>query len=289
MGVDPKASAAGFFPYRRRSDRTTNCNGDIEGFALEPVAIDRAKKSNARPVVARLDIEVVLDAPASMRSGGDANAKIERRGSEVAIEERLRKIAPYRKAGPCSDLGRGNAEELRRRKEIDDEPKSYREHQQGKQKTQVLGAKILAGRRPSLRADNATGHQEKSERNVDRLVGRRLQNRGDRADENDLKQRGADRDIRWDAEKINQDRDHDKTAAHAHDTGHETDKRPKRYGGKRADIELRRLEACLERQPVNPVVLSGRRAGKGWPLRTLLSARRLSTSIILPTALMKMT
>ena len=75
-----------------------------------------------------------------------------------------------------------------RSQEPDAKPKSHRENQYREEKTQLLGAKLLACRSARLCADHASHHQKDGEHNVDRLIGRCLQDCGDRAHENDLEQ-----------------------------------------------------------------------------------------------------
>src|SRR5690606_21604002 len=67
----------------------------------------------------------------------------------------------------------------------------------------------------------------------------------------------ADHNVGGNLEQVNQRRHHDEAAAHAHDGGEKADSGTYRQDGNDADEELRGAEAHLERQSMNPVVLTG--------------------------------
>ena len=121
-------------------------------------------------------------------------------------------------------------------------------------------------------------------------VKRRMQHGDDGGDEDDLKDRRADHDIGRHAQQIDHRRHHDEAAADAEKGGEQADHRADHERRDGADIETRARKAQLERQAVNPIVLSGLpRRGAACRRARACSARRLSLSISMPTTPSKTT
>ena len=103
------------------------------------------------------------------------------------------------------------------RNELPGEPRADRQDEGREQEAQLLALQALAGNRAELRADDAAGHQDHRQHDIDIVVLGGMQHRGRRGQEDDLEQRGPDHDVGRHAQEVDHGRDHDEAAAHAHD------------------------------------------------------------------------
>src|SRR5262245_50713721 len=141
--------------------------------------------------------------------------------------------------------------------EIEQETDGNGEHYDRKQGAQLLGAELLPGSYPELPANDAAGGEDERKHDVEGLRKTGVEDAHQGGDEDDLKDRRADHDVGRHAQEVDHRRHHDEAAAHAEKGGEQADHRADHERGNGADIKTRARKAELERQPMNPIVLSG--------------------------------
>ena len=239
--------------------------------------------TRSSPVKFEVTITRWFDSDATSRSAAAGRRRERRPARRERSDGAIARIMSRSPRGRIEYRSSGVHHQLEREAQAD------REHQQAEQQAQPLAAHLLSGARAELRADHAADHQDQRQHRVDQVVGRGVHHRRRRHGDEREHHRGADHRRGRHAQEIDQHRHQQEAAADAHDRADEADDeadRPDRNGG---HVDLRALEAQLERQPVNPGVAAGPAQLAGLPWRARMIARTLSSIISAPTMVSSIT
>ena len=127
----------------------------------------------------------------------------------------------------------------------------------------MFAADLLAGAGAELGAGHAADHQDQRQHGIDQMVGRRMQQGGEHHGHQCQHHRGADHGRGRHPQHIDHQRHQDEAAADAHDRADEADDQADHDHGNHGQIDLRALEAHLQRQAVDPAMAAGTARGGG--------------------------
>ncbi len=120
----------------------------------------------------------------------------------------------------------------------------------------MFGLEVDADAGADLRAYDAAHQQQDGKHHVNGVVGGGVQHGGEGGDEDDLKERCADDDLRWHAQEVDHRGDHDEAAADAHDRGEDANRDADKERRDHRNIKARDAELHLEGQVMDPVMLA---------------------------------
>ena len=126
-----------------------------------------------------------------------------------------------------------------------------KKHHQRKENAQLLGFELGADHRAELRADDPADQEQYRQNHIHCVIGGGMQHGGKGRHENDLKQRCAHHDFCRHAQQVNHRRNHDETAADAHDGRQSTDGNAYNDGGDDGDIKTLHTEPHFKRKAVH--------------------------------------
>ena len=95
-------------------------------------------------------------------------------------------------------------------------------HHQREKDSQLFSFELGADHSTELRADDPANQEQYRQNHIHCVIGGGMQHSGKCCDKDDLKQRCAHHDFCRHAQQVNHRRNHDETAAHAHDRGQDT-------------------------------------------------------------------